>query len=314
MKLTVASSPHIRGDFRTSRLMLDVVIALLPALLAGTVVFGLRALALTAVSMMAAVVAEGLFALVTRQRSTVRDCSALVTGMLFALILPVTAPYWLVAFGSAFAIVVIKLMWGGLGQNVFNPALSARAFVMLLWPAYITRYPGLDGVTAATPLHHMVMPALPTESIWDMFLGNCPGSIGEISSLALLIGGAYLVFRKVITVRIPAAYLLTVAAVTLVFHKTDDAISWMLYNLFSGGVMLGAIFMATEYGSSPVTPLGQVIFGIGCGILTVVFRYFGLFPEGVTYAILLMNCLVWAIDRITPPRRFGMKRGGRNRA
>lgn len=310
MKLTVASSPHIRGDFRTSRLMLDVVIALLPALLAGTVVFGLRALALTAVSMMAAVAAEGLFALVTRQRSTVQDCSALVTGMLFALILPVTAPYWLVAFGSAFAIVVIKLMWGGLGQNVFNPALSARAFVMLLWPAYITRYPGLDGVTAATPLHHMVMPALPAESIWDMFLGNCPGSIGEISSLALLIGGAYLVCRKVITVRIPAAYLLTVAAVTLVFHKTDDAISWMLYNLFSGGVMLGAIFMATEYGSSPVTPLGQVIFGIGCGILTVVFRYFGLFPEGVTYAILLMNLCAWTIDRYTAPRVYGHKKGG----
>ncbi len=314
MKLTVASSPHIRGDFRTSRLMLDVVIALLPALLAGTIVFGFRALAMTAVSMITAVAAEGLYALVTRQRSTIRDCSALVTGMLFALILPVTAPYWLVAFGSAFAIVVIKLMWGGLGQNVFNPALSARAFVMLLWPAYITRYPGLDGVTAATPLHHMVMPALPTESVLDMFLGNCPGSIGEISSLALLIGGAYLVIRKVITVRIPAAYLLTVAVVTLVFHKTDDAMAWMLYNLFSGGVMLGAIFMATEYGSSPVTPLGQVIFGIGCGILTVVFRYFGLFPEGVTYAILLMNGLVWAIDRITPPRRFGIKRGGGNRA
>ena len=314
MKLTVASSPHIRGDFKTSRLMLDVVIALLPALLAGTIVFGVRALALTAVSMIAAVAAEGLFALVTRQRSTIQDCSALVTGMLFALILPVTAPYWLVACGSAFAIVVIKLMWGGLGQNVFNPALSARAFVMLLWPAYVTRYPGLDGVTAATPLHHMVMPALPTESVLDMFLGNCPGSIGEISSLALLIGGAYLVIRKVITIRIPAAYLLTVAAVTFVFHKTDSALLWMLYNLFSGGVMLGAIFMATEYGSSPVTPLGQVIFGIGCGILTVIFRYFGLFPEGVTYAILLMNCFVWFIDRITPPRRFGMKRGGRTNA
>ena len=314
MKLTVASSPHIRGDFKTSRLMLDVVIALLPALLAGTVVFGFRALALTVVSMLAAVAAEGLFALVTRQRSTIRDCSALVTGMLVALILPVTVPYWLVVFGSAFAIIVIKLMWGGLGQNVFNPALSARAFVMLLWPAYVTRYPGLDGVTAATPLHHMVMPALPTESVLDMFLGNCPGSIGEISSLALLIGGAYLIYRKVITVRIPASYLLTVAAVTFVFHKTDNALSWMLYSLFSGGVMLGAIFMATEYGSSPVTPLGQVIFGIGCGILTVIFRYFGLFPEGVTYAILLMNGLVWAIDRIPPPRRFGMKRGGRNNA
>ena len=305
MKLTVASSPHIRGDFKTSRLMLDVVIALLPALLAGTIVFGVRALALTAVSMIAAVAAEGLFALVTRQRSTIQDCSALVTGMLFALILPVTAPYWLVACGSAFAIMVIKLMWGGLGQNVFNPALSARAFVMLLWPAYVTRYPGLDGVTAATPLHHMVMPALPTESVLDMFLGNCPGSIGEISSLALLIGGAYLVIRKVITIRIPAAYLLTVAAVTFVFHKTDSALLWMLYNLFSGGVMLGAIFMATEYGSSPVTPLGQVIFGIGCGILTVIFRYFGLFPEGVTYAILIMNAFVWFIDRHTAMRRFG---------
>ena len=314
MKLTVASSPHIRGDFKTSRLMLDVVTALLPALLAGTIVFGFRALALTAVSMAAAVAAEGLFALVTRQRSTIADCSALITGMLFALILPVTAPCWLVAVGSAFAIVVVKLMWGGLGQNVFNPALSARAFVMLLWPAYVTRYPGLDGVTAATPLHHMVMPALPTESVLDMFLGNCPGSIGEISSLALLIGGAYLIYRKVITVRIPAAYLLTVAAVTFVFHKTDNAFLWMLYNLFSGGVMLGAIFMATDYSSSPVTPLGQVIFGIGCGILTVVFRYFGLFPEGVTYAILLMNGLVWFIDRITPPRRFGMKKGGGSRA
>ena len=314
MKLTVASSPHIRGDFKTSRLMLDVVIALIPALLAGTVVFGFRALALTAVSMIAAVAAEGLYALVTRQRSTIQDCSALVTGMLVALILPVTVPYWLVAVGSAFAIVVIKLMWGGLGQNVFNPALSARAFVMLLWPAYVTRYPGLDGVTAATPLHHMVMPALPEETVLDMFLGNCPGSIGEISALALLIGGAYLVYRKVITVRIPAAYLLTVAAVTFVFHKTDNALSWMLYSLFSGGVMLGAIFMATEYGSSPVTPWGQVIFGIGCGILTVIFRYFGLFPEGVTYAILLMNGLVWFIDRITPPRRFGVKRGGGSNA
>ena len=314
MKLTVASSPHIRGDFKTSRLMLDVVIALLPALLAGTIVFGFRALALTAVSMIAAVAAEGLYALVTRQRSTIQDCSALVTGMLVALILPVTVPYWLVAVGSAFAIVVIKLMWGGLGQNVFNPALSARAFVMLLWPAYVTRYPGLDGVTAATPLHHMVMPALPEETVLDMFLGNCPGSIGEISALALLIGGAYLVYRKVITVRIPAAYLLTVAAVTFVFHKTDNALSWMLYSLFSGGVMLGAIFMATEYGSSPVTPWGQVIFGVGCGILTVIFRYFGLFPEGVTYAILLMNGLVWFIDRITPPRRFGVKRGGGSNA
>ena len=316
MKLTVASSPHIRGDFRTSRLMLDVVIALVPSFLVGICVLGIRALWVTALSMATAVAAEWLWSLILKKRNTLPDCSALVTGMLFALTLPASTPYWVVAFGSAFAIIVVKLMCGGLGQNIFNPALMARAVVMLLWPASITRYAaiGVDGVTASTPLHHMVMPALPEESIMDMFLGICPGSIGELSALALIAGGIYLVARRVISVRIPVAYLGTVAVLTLVFHKTDSAVSWMLYSLFSGGVMLGAIFMATEYGSSPVTPWGQVIFGIGCGILTVVFRYFGLFPEGVTYAILLMNGLVWFIDRITPPRRFGVKRGGGSRA
>ena len=314
MNLTVTSSPHIRGDFRTSRLMLDVVIALTPALLVGAFVLGFRALGIALVSMTAAVAAEGLYALITGKRSTISDCSALVTGMLFAMILPVTAPYWLVAAGSAFAIIVVKMLWGGLGQNVFNPALTARAFVMLLCPSAVTRYPGLDGVTAATPLHHMVMPALPEQTVLDMFLGNCPGSVGEISSLALLAGGAYLLTRKVISIRIPASYIGTVAVLTLVFHKTDNALLWMLYSLFSGGLMLGAIFMATEYSSSPVTPRGQIVFGIGCGILTVIFRYFGLFPEGVTYAILLMNGCVWFLDRHMPPRRFGVKKGGKPHA
>ena len=311
MKLTVASSPHIRGDFRTSRLMLDVVLALLPGLLVGAFVLGFRALAVAAVSMATTVAMEGLYALLTRNRNTLSDCSALVTGMLFAMSLPVTVPYWVVVVGAAFAILAGKMIWGGLGQNLFNPALTGRAFVMLLWPASITRYPGLDGVTAATPLHHMVMPALPEESVLDMFLGNCPGSIGEISALALIAGGVYLVARKVISPRTPVAYLATVAVLTLVFHKTDDAISWMLYSLFSGGVMMGAIYMATDYATSPVTPKGQIISGIGCGILTVIFRYFGLFPEGVTYAILLMNGCTWAIDRYTPPRRFGTGKGGK---
>ena len=314
MKLTVTSSPHIRGDFRSSRLMLDVVIALIPALLIGTMVLGIRALAVTLVSLVAAVAAEGLFALASRKRNTLMDCSALVTGLLFALTLPATTPYWVVAVGSAFAILVGKLLWGGLGQNTFNPALVARAFVMLLWPASITRYEGLDGVTAATPLHHMVMPALPEESVLDMFLGNCPGSIGELSALALLLGGVYLIVRKVISIRIPAAYIGTVALLTLVFHKTDSAFLWMLYSLFSGGLMLGAIYMATDYATSPVTPLGQIIYGIGCGVLTVIFRYYGLFPEGVTYAILLMNGCVWFIDRHTAPRRFGAKKGGAKNA
>ena len=156
----------------------------------------------------------------------------------------------------------------------------------------------------------MVMPALPEETLLDMFLGNCPGSIGEISALALLVGGAYLVYRKVISLRIPVAYLGTVAVLTLVFHKTEAPIQWMLYSLLSGGVMLGAIFMATDYATSPATPVGQVIYGIGCGVLTVFFRYYGLFPEGVTYAILIMNAFVWVIDRHTAMRRFGTKKGG----
>ena len=310
MKLTVASSPHIRGNFHTNRIMLDVVLALLPALAVGVWVLGIRALLVTAVSIVCAVGSEWLYSAFTRTRNTVVDGSALVTGLLLAMTLPASVPYWQAALGSVFAIIVVKALCGGLGQNIFNPALAARAFLMLIWPVGLTRYAGLDGVTAATPLHHMVMPALPEESILDMFLGNCPGSIGEISALALLAGGGYLVYRKVISLRIPAAYLGTVAVLTFVFHKTDGAASWMLYSLFSGGLMLGAIFMATDYATSPATPVGQVIYGIGCGILTVIFRYYGLFPEGVTYAILIMNALVWFIDRHTAMRRFGTKKGG----
>lgn len=312
MNLTVASSPHIRGDFRTSRLMLDVVIALIPALIAGICVLGIRALYVTTVSIVTAVAAEWLYSLVLRKRNTLPDCSALVTGLLFAMTLPASCPVWVAAIGSAFAIIVAKLLCGGLGQNVFNPALAGRAFVLLVFPVALTRYEGVDGVSSATPLHHMVMPALPEESILDMFFGNCPGSIGELSAFALLLGGVYLVVRKVISARIPVAYLGTVAVLTLVFHKTDDALSWMLYSLFSGGLMLGAIFMATDYATSPVTAKGQIIYGIGCGVLTVLFRYFGLYPEGVTYAILLMNACVWTIDRYTAPRRFGVKGGKAN--
>ena len=199
----------------------------------------------------------------------------------------------------------MKCLCGGLGQNIFNPALAARAFLLLIYPVGLTRYVGVDGVSAATPLHHMVMPALPEESILDMFLGNCPGSIGEISALALLVGGAYLLYRRVISIRIPAAYIGTVAVLTLLFHKTDAPVQWMLYHLFSGGLMLGAIFMATDYATSPATPVGHILYGIGCGALTVIFRYYGLFPEGVTYAILIMNAFVWFIDRHTAMRRFG---------
>ena len=310
MKLTVASSPHIRGNFRTNRIMLDVIIALLPALIVGVWMLGVRALIVTLVSIASAVAAEWLYSVITRTRNTIVDGSAVVTGLLFAMTLPHTVSYWQVALGAVFAIAVVKALCGGLGQNIFNPALAARALLMLLWPASLTRYEGPDGVTSATPLHHMVMPGLPEESILDMFLGNCPGSIGEISALALLLGGGYLVYRKVISIRIPAAYLGTVAVLTLVFSKTGSPVQWMLYSLLSGGVMLGAIFMATDYATSPATPVGQLVYGVGCGVLTVIFRYFGLFPEGVTYAVLIMNALVWVIDRHTAPRRFGVKKGG----
>ena len=308
MNLTVASSPHIRGNFKTSRIMGDVVLALLPALAVGIWKLGLRVLLVTVLSISVAVATEWLYGKLTKGRNTIVDGSAVVTGLLLAMTLPATVPYWQTALGSVFAILFVKLLCGGLGQNVFNPALAARALLMLIFPVGLTRYEGLDGVTSATPLHHMVMPSLPEESILDMFLGNCPGSIGEISALALLLGGGYLLWRKVISIRIPAAYLGTVALLTLVFSKTDTPLLWMLYSLFSGGLMLGAIFMATDYATSPATPVGQLVYGAGCGALTVFFRYFGLFPEGVTYAILVMNALVWFIDRHTAPRRFGTRK------
>ena len=310
MKLTVASSPHIRGNFRTSRIMLDVVLALLPALGVGVWMLGFRALLVALVCVASAVAAEFLYGLVTRGRNTVIDCSAMVTGLLLAMTLPHTVPLWLAAVGSVFAIVLTKALCGGLGQNIFNPALAARAFLMLIYPLALTRYEVVDAVSSATPMHHMAMHSLPDESLLDVFLGNCSGSIGELSALALLLGGAYLVIRKVISIRIPAAYLGTVAVLTLIFFKTDAPLQWMLYQVLGGGLMLGAIFMATDYATSPATPVGQWIFGVGCGVLTVIFRYFGIFPEGVTYAILLMNALVWFIDRITAPRRFGTKKGG----
>lgn len=317
MYLTVSASPHIRGKDTTRRLMLDVVIALIPALIAGVLVHGPRAAVVAAVSVCAALLGEWLFRLAARQHCTIPDGSAAVTGLLLAMTLPASVPYWVAAMGGLFATIVVKGLCGGLGQNAFNPALGARAFLMLLFPVYITRFPALgaelplfgldaaDVVTGATPLHHMQMPALPDVSLADAFLGRMGGCIGETSALALLIGGAYLVSRKVISIRIPAAYLGTVAVLTLVFAKGDAPLAWMLYSLLSGGVLLGAVFMATDYATSPVGPAAQLVYGAGCGVLTVLLRYFGLFPEGVTYAILLMNAGAWLLDRYIVPKRFG---------
>ena len=326
MTLHYTTSPHLRGKDTTSRLMRDVILALLPALLVGVAFQGVRALAVTLISVFSAVAAEGLYRLITRQYNTLHDCSAILTGLLLAMTLPATVPYWIPVVGAVFAIVVVKGLCGGLGHNIFNPALAARAFLMLFWPVYLVRYAavgpdavssatqgllnGVDMVASATPLHHMQIPALPEEPLLDLFLGRMGGTIGEVSTLALLLGGVYLLARKVITIRIPAAYLGTVAVLTLVFHKTDNALLWMAYQLCTGGVMLGAIFMATDYVTSPTTKVGQVLYGVGCGVLTVIFRYTGLYPEGVTYAILIMNAAVWILERCTAPRIFGNAKGG----
>ena len=319
MNLVVTSSPHIRGKNHTGRIMLDVLIALVPAAVMSVVYFGIRAAMLEFVCVIAAVLGEWFWQIVTKQPVMIKNGSAAVTGLLLAFTLPVSVPCWIAALGSLFAVIVVKGMSGGLGRNMFNPALAARAFLLLIWPVYVTRFISpaakfsfastLDAVSAATPLHEMQMQILPSYSLVDMFLGNTGGCIGEVSAFALLIGAAYLLMRKVISIRIPAAFLGSIAVLTFFLNKGNSPVLWMLYNLLGGGVILGAFFMATDYVTSPVTPKGQIIFGIGAGVLTVVFRYTGLFPEGVTYAILLMNAAAWLIDRYTAPRRFGTKKG-----
>ena len=321
VNLTVSAAPHIRGKDNTRRLMLDVLIALAPALIAAVYFYGERALVLTVISVAACVVCEALICLVMRRPVSVGDLSAVVTGVLLAFSVPHSCPSWALVAGDAFAIIVVKGLVGGLGQNVFNPALAGRAFMMLLWPSTITRYGytyvapfefgTADIVASSTPLQTMARSTLPDVSIFDMFLGNgVLGCIGEVCNLALLIGLAWLLYRKVISWRIPVAYLGAVAVLTLVFSKGDDALAWMLYSVLGGGVMLGAIFMATDYATSPTLPVAQLVYGIGCGVLTVVIRYFGIFPEGVTYAILIMNACAWAFDKAFPIRRFGVVKGG----
>ena len=316
-ELTVASSPHIHGPNRAWRIMLDVIIALMPALVWSVVAFGFRALTLTAVSVAGCVFFEWGYQKVMKKDCTIADLSAVVTGMLLAFVCPVTLPYWTILIGDFFAIVVVKQLFGGIGQNFMNPALAGRAF-LFSWAVLMTSFvgygvwPGLgscvDAVTSATPLEAMHGGVLSQASVLDLFLGRVGGSMGEISSLCLLIGGLYLVVRKVISLRIPVAFIGTVAALTFLFPRGNDNLTWMASQLFSGGLMLGAIFMATDYATSPLIHMGQVVYGIGCGCITVLIRYFGSYPEGVSYAILVMNCCVVLLDRIGLPKRFGTGR------
>jgi len=319
--MIVSSSPHIRDKAHTSTIMRDVCIALAPALIASVIYFGIRSLYITALCMIFSVGAEFLWQKITKKNITISDGTAAVTGMLLAFNLPVSAPWWICLIGSAVAIVIVKQFFGGTGHNFMNPALAGRAFLLASCPVIMTHWTtpystgfiiGPDVVTTATPLAIMKGTAegnLP--ALTDLFLGNTGGCIGEVSSLALILGGVYLVARKVISARIPLAYILTVAVLTFIFPASGlSGMESAAYNILSGGLMLGAIFMATDYVTSPITARGQLIFGIGCGILTFVIRRFGAYPEGVSYSILLMNVVTPLIDRFTQPKPFGSVKGG----
>ena len=315
-ELTISSSPHVHSRTTTQTIMRDVLIALAPAMIMAVYVFGVRALSVTAVSVLACYLFEKLYCKMTGMRDKTYDLSACVTGVLLAFVCPVTIPYWTIVLGAAFAILLVKMLFGGLGRNIVNPALAGRAF-MFSWPVLMSTWvkPGFenaagllstaDAVTAATPLANMHQGIMCEESIMELFIGTVGGCLGETSAVALLIGFAYLLWRKVISARIPLAYIGTVAVLTFLFPMGNDRIAWMLAQVFGGGLMLGAIFMATDYVTSPVTKLGQVIYAVGCGVLTVMIRYFGGYNEGVSYAILIMNTCVVLLDRIGRPVKFG---------
>ena len=318
-ELTISSSPHVHAPVTTQTIMRDVVIALLPALAGSVYFFGFRALMVTLVSVAACVFFEWAWCKAMKKDSKVYDLSAVVTGMLLAFVCPVTIPYWTIILGDFFAIIVVKMLFGGIGRNIVNPALAGRAF-LFSWPVLMNTWVKVgfensagifstaDAVTAATPMASMHQGLLPETSVMDLFLGNVGGSLGETSALLLLIGFAYLLLRKVLTVRIPFAYIGTVAVITVLFPMGSDRFTWMASQIFGGGLMLGALFMATDYVTSPLTKLGQILYGIGCGVITVLIRYFGGYPEGVSYAILVMNCCVVLFDRIGRTKKFGMRR------
>lgn len=315
-ELTISSSPHAHSPVTTQTIMRDMLIALVPALLGSIYFFGFRALLVTLVSAAACVFFEWGFCKIRKLHCKTYDLSAVVTGVLLAFVCPVTIPYWTIILGDFFAIVLVKMLFGGLGKNIVNPALAGRAF-LFSWPVLMSNWvkvgfdnaAGLlstaDAVTAATPMSAMHQGALPEESILDMFLGNIGGCIGETSALLLIIGFIYLLYRKVITARIPLAYIGTVAILAFLFPQGNDRIAWMAAQVFGGGLMLGAIFMATDYVTSPLTKLGQIVYGIGCGVITILIRYFGGYSEGVTYAILCMNACAVLLDKIGRPVKFG---------
>ena len=320
LKLIASSSPHIRSNENTRSIMLDVIIAMLPALVWAIYNFGFKALISVAVSVVACLFWEWLYRKLLKKPQAIGDLSAVVTGMLLAFVCPPELPWWALIIGAFFSIVVVKQLYGGIGCNFLNPALAGRAILlasyataMTTWSLPSSKKALADVISTATPLQIMKegtaekFTELTTNyTVGDMFIGRIGGSLGEVSALALLLGGAWLLIRKVISWHTPVAFIGTVAILTLISAPAGiDNVQYMLYNVFGGGLMLGAIFMATDYATSPVTKPGQLIFGIGCGLITCFIRRFGSYPEGVCYSILIMNCTTWLLDKYIRPTIYG---------
>lgn len=319
-ELIVSSSPHAKDHRSVSTIMGCVLIALVPAAVGAVVYFKWRALLLIAVSIVSCVLFEFLYNLMLKRRQTIYDCSAVVTGVLLAFNLPATAPLWLPPVGALFAIVVVKMLYGGLGKNIVNPAIAGRIFLFLSFSRYMSGcwVTPFDGLSTATPLAYLknsggeLVTITSKFSITDCMLGNIGGCLGETSAALLLLGGLFLLYKRVISWHIPVSFIGTVAVITFLFPRYHDISNWqyMLYQIFSGGLFLGAFFMATDYTTSPITPRGRIIYGIGCGLITVFIRYFGGYPEGVSFAILIMNLFAAFIDFKTIPKNFGGERRG----
>ena len=306
-KLTVSASPHFRSRQTSSGIMLDVIIALIPSLVAAYIIFGVRTLILSAVSVISCVAFEYVCRRVMKRHNTISDLSAVVTGLLVAFNVPATLPVWMVIIGDFFAIVIAKQFFGGIGQNFVNPALIGRIVLMSSFPSKMGSYPeplvSTIPLTSATPLASLKSGAMPEQSLLGMFLGLRGGALGEVCIAALIIGFIYLLVRRVISWHIPVFYIGTVAVIMLIAGKGN--FEYVLYELMAGGLVLGAVFMATDYTTSPVSTRGKILYAVGCGLLTSLIRVFGNLPEGVSFSIIIMNILVPLIEHITTPKPFG---------
>lgn len=307
-KYQVSSAPHVRAKDSTSRVMLYVIIALLPASLFGIFNFGYKALVLILVTIASCLASEWIFDKIVHKKNSLPDLSAVVTGLLLALNLPAGLPWWEAVIGSVFAIVIVKMLFGGLGQNFMNPALGGRCFLLIAFAADMTNFSSakFEAYSEATPLGMIRNEGLSSVNVMDMLTGKIPGTIGETSVIAILIGAIFLILMGVIDLKIPASYIITFAVFMFIFGADRFNTTYVVAELCGGGLMLGAFFMATDYVTSPITPMGQILFGICCGLLTGIFRCFGANAEGVSFAIILSNLLVPLIEKITVPNAFGI--------